>query len=50
MRVWDTAEFAFKGKTSGNPFTDYEIYGEPYYSVGTTCYAWAGQIEKLRKD
>ncbi|MGN0164248.1 MAG: DUF5060 domain-containing protein, partial [Candidatus Ornithomonoglobus sp.] len=24
--------------------------GEPYYSVGTTCYAWLGQNEELRKQ
>lgn len=26
--VWDTVELEFEGKTAGNPFTDYEIYGE----------------------
>lgn len=28
LKVWDMAEFEFSGKTDGNPFTDYEIYGE----------------------
>ena len=30
MRKWDMAEFEFAGYSSGNPFTDYEIYGEFY--------------------
>ena len=121
MRKWDMAEFEFAGYSSGNPFTDYEIYGEfyneneskktagfydgdgiyrvrfmpsyegkyryrvwgsfsdkeytgeffvdkaesrgmvrangrhfiyddgtPYYSIGTTCYAWANQSRELQ--
>lgn len=123
MKKWDVYEVACKGKTEGNPFTDYEIYGEfvsageqkkvtgfydgdgvyrvrfmpstvgtytykvygsfseeiyedafevedaashgkicvdgmgfryedgtPYYSVGTTCYAWVGQPLETQKQ
>ena len=123
IKTWDTAEFEFQGYDDGNPFTDYDIYGEfssenekktvsgfydgegiyrvrfmpsfegkyrykiygsfsdrtysgdldvcgadshgmvkadgicltysdgtPYYSIGTTCYAWACQEEKLRNQ
>ena len=28
MKVWDMAEFEFRGHSEGNPFTDYDIYGE----------------------
>ena len=27
MERWDMFELTFDGKTDGNPFTDYEIYG-----------------------
>lgn len=122
MKKYDLFEVSLKGKTDGNPFTDYEIYGEfqtdgktktvsgfydrdgiyklrfmpesegiysyrifgsfsdeehsgtftvsgitkhgmvradgthfsysdgtPYYSIGTTCYAWLCQTEDIRK-
>lgn len=123
MKKWDVFELKLKGKTDGNPFTDYEICGEfsneneaktvsgfydgggiyrirfmpsfegeynykiygsfsdktvtgsfdvsgadgcgpihaegtafeyadgtPYYSVGTTCYAWTCQPQELREQ
>lgn len=32
LGVWDTVEFEYNGQSKGNPFIDYNIYGE--FTVG----------------
>lgn len=54
VEKWGVFEFRAGGKTEGNhgPLKIVDTYhfryadGTPYYSLGTTCYAWVHQSEE----